>query len=345
MVERNPAGRPTSTAAVVGATPPIQTPQVLPPSSRLVRRLLPLVSLPLAAIAAGCDRLKEEFLGVSAADARYEADTLLLRGQPPILFRVVPAGSDGARVFPIAAGTRDGVQMLRFSDRAWREFDRDVLRSGKTLPLVHQGRTAGELRIVRGMWDPPSRPLDDFPGCPIVIPGGIGLYQGTAEHEVGVLRPVAPVPGEVERANTAQALANIATLVAPTKGIKVHELAGYRRQVVTVPNRETGHEAVVAIYEDEAPRTDTTSRPVQFLVILDKSPYGYRPSFIFATRGAATDQPPWRLLDWVDLTGDGTPELVFGLALRDAVLSTVVVGYARGEWRELMRRGEGRCDF
>jgi hypothetical protein len=308
-------------------------------------RRLPILLLPLAALAAGCDRLKEEFLGISAADARYEADTLLLRGEPPILFRVVPTGNGGARVFPLAAGTRDGVQMLRFSDRAWREFDQAVLRNGKAVPLVHEGREAGALRIMRGMWDPPAQPLDSFPGCPIVIPAGIGLYQDSGDFEVGVLRPVPPVAGAVERANTTQALANVATLVAPAKGIKVQELPGYTRRVITVPNQSTGHEAVVAIYDDAAPRSDTTSRPVQFLVVLDKSPYGYRPSFTFATRGTAADEPPWRLLDWADLTGDGTPELIFGLRLREASLSTVVVGFARGEWRELMRRGEGRCDF
>lgn len=299
----------------------------------------------LAIAGSGCARLKDEFLGESAAEMRYEADTLLLKSEPPLLFRIVPTDNGGARVFPIAAGTGNGVQMLRLSDRAWREFDQAFFRSGKLLPLIHQGASAGDLRIVRGMWDPPSQPIDSFPGCAIVIPVAIGLYEKDASFEVAIARPGRPGTPR-QRANVDEALANVSTLIGPSQGVSVSELAEYRRRAFVVPNMVSQADAVVAIYDDtkEIP-PDKRRRPKQLVVVLERSPYGFRPSFIFATRGGPTDEPPWRLLDWGDLTGDGTPELIFGLDLPQARLSTIVVGYSAGEWRELMRRGEGRCDF
>ncbi len=309
-------------------------------------RPLPILLLVLAAVAStACERLKDELFGQSAAALRYEADTLLMKSEPPLLFRVVPTENGGARIFPIAAGTGSGVQMLRLSDRAWREFDVAYFRSGKSIPIVREGRRAGELRILRGMWDPTVQASEAFEGCAIVIPAAIGLYSGGDNGELAVIRPDSLVRG-VQPANVEQAIANINTLVAPSQGISMTELANYRRRAFSVPNRETGFESVVAIYDDPATLPpEKRTRPRQLIVVLDKSPYGYRPSFTFATKAGPTDEPAWRLLDWVDLTGDGTPELVFGLDMPEAKLSTIVVGYSAGEWRELMRRGEGRCDF
>jgi hypothetical protein len=299
----------------------------------------------LVAITTGCERLKNEFFGPSAAAIRYEADTLLLKSEPPMLFRVVPTGNGGARAFPIAVGTAGGVSMLRLSDRAWREFDAAYFRSGKSLSVVRDGKAAGELRLVRGMWDPATQPLDSFPGCAIVIPVAIGLYQGVEEGEVAFVRQGA-LGTAATRADVNAALANLSTLVAPSQGITVGELDKYRRRAFAVPNTTSGSEAVVAIYDDPVDTPpEQRKRPKQVIVVLEKSAFGYRPSFTRSTKAGPTDDPSWRLLDWGDLTGDGTPELIFGLDVPEARLSTVVLGYSAGEWRELMRRGEGRCDF
>jgi hypothetical protein len=309
------------------------------------RRLLPLALASLVAVTTGCERLKNEFFGPSAAEVRYEADTLLLKSEPPVLFRVVPTDNGGARAFPIAVGTGNGVTMLRLSDRAWREFDAAYFRSGKTLSVIRDGKASGELRLVRGMWDPAAQPLDSFPGCAIVIPVAIGLYQGVESGEVAFIRQGA-TGTPTNRANIDQALQNLATLVAPSQGITVGELGQYRRRAFAVPNMSTSSEAVVAIYDDPTDvAPESRKRPKQVIVVLEKSAFGYRPSFTRATKAGPTDEPAWRLLDWGDLTGDGTPEIVFGLDVPEARLSTVVLGFSAGEWREQMRRGEGRCDF
>lgn len=325
--------------AVYSLLPRHQTAVVIP------RLLLPLLVVSAMVAATGCERVKDEFFGASAAETRYEADTLLLKSEPPLLFRIVPTSNGGARAYAVAAGSANGVAMLRLSDRAWREFDAAFFRSGKILPLVREGRSDGELRLVRGMWDPPSQPLDDFPGCAIVIPAAVGIYPEGKSGEVAIARG-GTMGTPKERANLEQALQNIATLVGPAQGITVSDLATYRRRAFIVPNMANQAESVVAIYDDPAViPPEERKRPRQLVVILDRSAFGYRPSFTFATKAGPKDEPAWRLLDWGDLTGDGTPEIIFGIDMPGANLSTIVVGYSAGEWRELMRRGEGRCDF
>ncbi|MCU0649245.1 MAG: hypothetical protein MUF00_14700, partial [Gemmatimonadaceae bacterium] len=216
-----------------------------------VNRLAPLALLLAAVATTACERVKDELFGQSAAALRYEADTLLMKSEPPLLFRVVPTEQGGARVYPIAAGAANGVQMLRLSDRAWHEFDAALFRSGKSIPIMKSGVRAGELRILRGMWDPTVQATDSFPGCAIVIPAAIGLYSGGDNGELAVLRPP-PLATGIDRANIDQALANINTLVGPSQGISMTELALYRRQAFAVPNAEEKHESVVAIYDDPA---------------------------------------------------------------------------------------------
>jgi hypothetical protein len=317
--------------------------------------LLPATALAAAAIAlAACgDGGQPRLFGGDAGPTRWQRDSAFLDTRPALLFRVIPDAS-GALTIPIASLGPEGIQGLSLSAQGWRRLDREYMQAGLSLGVLRDGQVSDSMRMFRGMWQAGAAPLDSL-SCPVVVPVGRALKTGLASDPLGAFATNAPRPplanprvlpnDEVERA-----LANVGTLVAPSSGIPPGQLTRYNRRVTQVPTGINGSNTLVVEYNDPTPLPDSIpafgERPRQFIVVLDRGNFGVRPTYSFSTVGSSRSARKQVFLDYLDVDGDGVPELLFGLEDPGPFVSyTSVLRYENESWRETYRFNGNRCVF
>ncbi len=318
------------------------------PVARFARRRA-LVAAGLVAVSAlyGCDRVKEAIRSSDApvGDVVWQRDSTLLEAKPAILFRVVDFDKSRA-VVPIATIGTTGFRRVTMGGRGWRAFDLAYLTSGHTLSGIRDGRVAGEFTMTRGMWEAGTQ-LDSLPGCPMIIPAGLGNAASVSLAVSGPppkLNKTAPLSaGELQTA-----LARIPTLIAPSSGIGTSVLARYKREVYVLATGATLRPSILAIYNDPEQVSDTLSpmgeRPRQFIVLLDNGIYGYRPTYTYTTLGNSKSPPRMRFVDYVDVDADGKAEVFFGYQRNDVYESTAMLRYENEKWTEVLNQLL-RCQF
>lgn len=267
-------------------------------------------------VLAGCDQIKSR-LYPPPVDAGWQADSTFLAQSPTLLLRAVRTGG-GAQAVPIASvGTR-GVRALSLTGRGWRALDVQMLYAGRSFVPYRGSVPLSPVTSQRGMWEGP--PLDSVPGCRLLhpaaavpVPEGVDLFTSGATP----LRVSSNRLGDGEL----QAVLNVvATLVAPTAGVSLSQMAKYRRTVAVVGTGATASPTIVVSFEDPEELPDSATRlaerPRQLILVLDKGVYGYRPSLTLKDVTPARMAPRRRFLGALDADGDGKSELYFGLSER-----------------------------
>ncbi len=317
-------------------------------------RLGALLGLLLVAAACEDNAAMQRVLGREPVVSRWSRDSLLLEDKPEVLFRVL-ADPGGAYVVPLATVGKDGLRQLKMSARGWRQLDADYMRGGKMLTPHRGGRSESPVRMFRGMWQPGAPALDSL-NCPVVIPMGRSIVSTNDGNRM--LPPLATTgqrpplahSATLDQAGITRAMANVPTLVAPTKGIPPAQLSKYERRIHQVPTGINGGTTLIVEYNDRSPLPDSLKafgeRPRQLIVMLDKATYGYRSTFAFSTVGARTTPPRLEFLDYMDVDNDGVPEIFFGLQERElSPTFTVAYRFENDAWREVFRFTGNRCAF
>jgi hypothetical protein len=312
------------------------------------RRALTVLALAGSVSACGDRSAIRQLLGGDPAAARWTQDSLRLEAEPTLLFRVLPDGG-GAFVLPIATIGTEGIQRARFSSRGWQRVDADFLQAGRELLPLRAGRTDSALRMFRGMWQPGTGPLDSLP-CASPVPLARAMRtDGVPPFATNRPRPPLAHGLTLDPAGVAAALEPIGNLMAPSVGIPPGQLGRYERRVTLVPTGINGGTTLVVEYNDRTPPpTDPHAvgeRPRQYIVVLDKAVYSYRPSYTYSTLGGEQAPPKLRLLDFLDTDDDGVPELFFGLQEAErGPWFVAMLRYEQNAWREQFRYLGNRCD-
>jgi len=291
---------------------------------------------------AACDRQPISDGPPAGAEADWVRDSTLLAARPAVLLRVVRRNG-ATQVAPIATIGVDGARVMRMGDRGWRAFDLAYLQQGSQVHPTREGRALAPVRMTRGMWE--GAPLDTIAGCAVQVPfAAVPLPDGVELATVGAGPPTI-TSGTEGSGLSAAALAEVAEgvdkLVVPTTGIPLAELPRYRRRVQALRTTREGPPTVVISYRDPdgSPQTgpQVGQRPRQLIVVLDKSVYGYKPTYTFTDISATRADMPRRFLGGMDVNADGTAELFFGL--EDPLYPLVTFVLRRGEdsWSDWWR--------
>lgn len=291
-------------------------------------------------LVSGCDRLKAAVKGEKAVDPGdpvWRSDSTLLANKPEVLFRVIKHPK-GTSVAPIAIIGAKGFRRLTMGNRGWRAFDLNYLQEGNTLDALRGGRVDGTIRMTRGMWVTDAQ-LDSIPKCPTLVPAGLAEVPSGVTLAVTGGRPRLNPVSSLSAGELNSAISRIPTLIAPSVGISTSMLSRYQREVHVMNTGIYSQPSILVSYNDPEVVSDTLSplmqRPRQFIVILDKGVYGYRPSFTFTTLGNALTANRLTFLDYVDVDSDGKAELIFG-AMRNKLFDlTVVLRFESEAWREV----------
>ena len=318
------------------------------PSPRLSSRaaLLALLGASLG-LSTGCDRLKAAVGGGGSAYVDpWQADSTLLASSPALLFRVMDH-KRGLAVAPLATLGK-GFRRLRMTDRGWKAFDLNYLQEGHTLEVVRDGHTSGTLRMTRGFWTADGQ-LDTIPRNNCKVPAGLGQAPPGTKLAVTGYRPKLNPTTPLSEAELSAALSKVPTLIAPSLGVAASMLGRYQREVHVMNTGVTGRPTIFIRYNDpeEAPDSVqlTGQRPRQLIIILDKSTYGYRPSYLFGTVGVIPDARRQSYLDYLDIDNDGKAEILLSAQQTQLgfTFDVVVALRAEGEIWKPFWEAASRC--
>ena len=333
------------------------TPKLRPASSTLKRSLRRSTAGGRAVIgalvvcilgASGCDRIRDTLRPPGGGgDPRWTGDSTLLASKPEILFRVRRLNGN-ERIVPIATLGSHGFRPLYFSSRGWRAFDLEYLQKGSRLTTYRAGHASGSAEMLRGMWEPPSAPLDTHSTCGSVVPVAKAVMgNGVTLLTSGTRPPLKPVRA-LAASELQAALGTVPTLIAPASGISGARLLKFKREVYVVNSATSSSPTIVIVYNDPALLADSVApiaeRPRHLVVVLDRGVYGYRPTFTYASAGNRKSLPRYHFIDYLDVDDDGRAELFFGMTdPRVPPLYTVVLRFENEAWRELLRYDGNPC--
>lgn len=308
------------------------------------RSLRPLL-LPLLAAVSGisaCDKVKAAIRPPAGADGRWQGDSTLLASNPEFLFRVKRVGND-TRIVPLTTVGAQGFRPVYFGNRGWRAFDLQFMQKGSKLTAYHNGRPAEKVEMTRGMWEPPTDPLDTIAGCAVIVPTAranvgrdVSLLTSSGRSAIRAGRSLSD--GELQAA-----LRTVTQLIAPTAGVSGTMISRYKREVYVVQSGVSDWPSIVVIFDDPEAVPDSINplgqRPRELIVILDRGRYGYRQSYSYSTVGVGNRKSLPRLvfLDYLDVDNDGRAELFFGLRNPPSpanAMYTFVLHFENDAWRK-----------
>lgn len=269
-----------------------------------------------------------------------------LSGKPTALFLIFGDKGD-PRVLPVATLAGGKVVPIQLDAAGWRVFDGMYFREGTRLPVYRDGHTTSDAVVRRGMWEGKDA-LYKLPGCQALRPLAAATVQGAESAQMPVMLELlgtsAPLAVAPKRADVMPADADSARALADR---------GAQHAGLTKAQRGELDLNVKAI------ATGATARPTLLVSWMERNGgAGGKPRHIFLLGDAgatgsystsysyvATDSSPEfrRLLDHVDLTGDGVDEVVLEGWRNAGDSFLVVLGYQNGKWRELARSGTSWC--
>lgn len=286
--------------------------------------------------AAGCDKRAQ-------GEAPVQLQTSLA-GKPTALFLLFGDRED-PRLLPVATIGHGHVTPITLDPAGWRKFDQLYFRAGAEMPIYRNGLSIGNAVVRRGMWEG-NEPLYKLPGChalrPLAAATLSALPDGMATLELlgtSDAMPAAPDRPSIPpfALDTARALA---TRVAQREGLTAIARSELQLTVDAVSTGVSAKPTLVASYMEKG--AGAGLHPRHLFMLADSAGLGaYAPSYVHT----ANDSTPEfrRLIDHVDISGDGVDEIVLEGWRTGGDTYLLVMKYANGKWREIARGANNWC--
>ncbi len=301
------------------------------------------IMLGIVVAAAGCDKAPESAPAAATRGAGLPADA-------QILFQV--SGERAApRLVPIASVDNGTLAGIELDSAGWAQFDAQYFAPGTTYPVLRGGRVTGHVTVTRGMWSE-GTPTYTLPGCRLALPAATVSLEdpGAGAFAVELL---ATTPGIIAIPEPALQLADsVVRVLAYQAGVTVgrevelddESLQRLEFSAASVDTRVTGRPSIIASFLDPTGGDEGRGRgqTAMVLAIADDTGSGYQPTYRFARNGDAAGAEFRRVVDAIDLGGDGVAELVLESWQYAGQVTPVVLAWRQNGWREVFR---GRSDW
>jgi hypothetical protein len=288
-------------------------------------------------LAVGCNKRAE-------ADEKTSAKNTSLAGKPRTLMFIFGDRSD-PRVLPLAMLVNGEIKQIALDSNGWHNFDHIYFPAGATLTAYVGGTSIGNAVIRRGMWDG-TAPLYKLPNCRSLRPLAAATVDSApanvmiellATSDPMAVEPPRPkqVPADID---TARALA---TRVAQHEGLTNAARSELDEVLSSFYTGVTPHPTVVGSYLERG--SGLNGKPRHVFVIGDyvEDAKGYVQSFAHVPHADAREYR--RLIDHLDLTGDGVDEIVLEGWHTGGDSYLVFLQYHGGHWREVARSATSWC--
>lgn len=296
-------------------------------------------------LAAACDK--------QAETPRVESSTAAtdLSGSPTILFSVF-GPRETPKLAPLALIAADGLKPLELDDDGWRALDSAYFAAGKSYSIYRNGVDLGPIEIVRGMWPADSAPLYEVRGCSSVVPQALGRFQAnnSFEETVELVATSVPIPQKQDTrpfpANPEAQGQTLASAVAAASGIGPEDLSGldYHARWLRTGVGANGRTLLASYIDPNAGDLGPGAGNTAVLVLLaEDSATTFNTSYQHAKSGESRTVEFRRLLNHLDLDGDGKSELVMEVWKYAEIPSLVVLKHDGARWNETYRMSLEWC--
>jgi hypothetical protein len=302
--------------------------------------------LSILALAAGCDKAKQD-----AADDKPPPPSFDVATKPPLVFQAF-GNLDSTRLVPIAAIIDGSVRPIILPGPDWRRLDSAYFQPGTKYPVYRDGQPAGTVTVSRRMWEPDSEPLYELPGCREVRPMAAVTLTTTVALDpafeflsLSTALGSAPVQAQAPR-NLDDAVRAVALLALRSEGLDTADIdtASFSARAIHMAG---GSRATLVASQVDANAGDTgpgAGHTTHFLVLGDDADgKGYQVSYKHLESGEARSVEFQRLLDHLDLTGDGTDEVFVESWRYASTNDLLVLTRTNGKWRETLRVPQNWC--
>lgn len=313
-----------------------------------MRRSVLIVSI--LAVTAGCDKAKES----SEQDLPPSFDVAT---RPALVFQAF-GSRDSTRLVPIAAIIDGQVKPINLPSADWRRLDSLYFQAGTAYTVYRDGQPAGTVTVTRRMWERDSEPLYSLPGCRDARPmAAVALTSSMALDPVFEFlslsspRPSAPtlapavpsVPGSLDLTAEVRKLA-VTALQAEQLDVADLDTAGFSARAIHVL---AGAPPTLVASQIDANAGDAgpgAGHTTHFLVLGDDPDgKGYQVTYRHLESGEAKSVEFQRLLDHLDITGDGTNEVFVESWRYGSDNDLVVLARSNGKWHEMLRVRQQWC--
>ena len=285
--------------------------------------------------AAGCDK---------QAPATPRAKLSSLEGKPTTLFLLFGDRSD-PRLLPIGTVAAGKIAPLTLDSVGWHSFDRTYFAPGSAVSIYRDGLAAPQGSIRRGMWTDPD-PLYKLPGCRSLRPlGAVSMPAAdqSASPSVEMLASSAPFPAPPIRSvpspedlDSAQAFAGRA---AQHAGLTKSSRDELELRVQALETGATSKPTLVVSFGEKGAGSGASGR--QLFALADFGVDGYASTY---SHLAADSAPEFRrVIDHLDITGDGMDEIVLEGWGERSESFLVVLQFTGGKWHEVARSTSSWC--
>jgi hypothetical protein len=300
------------------------------------------IMLGIVVAATGCDKTPPP---VAEAPAAFD-----LSARPEVVFQVF-GDRQQPRMVPVAAILDGALVPLDLDDADWRRFDSLYFAPGAAYPTVRAGRTTGTVTIARGMWSD-SSPTYTLPGCRSVLPAAV-VWLDDPGATAFVVEQFASSKGSAEFEGDAATLPRdsagaiarrLALEAGRAAGIDAASLDALVARAVTLPARRGAKPTIVATWVDSTGGDAGGGRgqTANLVLVADDTGAGYRSTYTAAYRGNADGAEARRYLGAMDVTGDGTAEIILEAWRYAGGAAPVFLAWRDSAWTEVFR---GRSDW
>ena len=265
-----------------------------------------------------------------------------LAGKPTVLFQLFGDPAD-ARLLPVATMGHGRVSPINLNGDGWRTFDKLYFKPGSRMTVYQDGVPMTTAVVERGMWSG-GTVLYKLPGCRVPRPMAAVKLDSVPE-EMTTLDLVAtsdPVP-DAKRAPLTGADQDSARALAERVAGRAALLPAARSEMdLSVRALHTGVSSMPTLLASfmEKP-TSVGLRPRQVFALADSALARFDITYYQAPRDSSPEFR--RLVDHVDLTGDGVDEIILEGWRPGSDTYPIVLKFVNGGWHELTRGSGTWC--
>jgi hypothetical protein len=288
--------------------------------------------------AVGCDKRAR-----NEAQAEPVQVQTSLAGKPTVLFLLFGDRTD-PRLLPVATMGHGRVTPITLDAQGWRTFDQLYFKPGAQMAIYRDGAPIGNAVVQRGMWGG-SAPLYKLPGChalrPLAAAKLDSIPDGLLSVElVGTSDPLPPTPARpaVTPADLDSARA-AAARAAQRTGLTSSAQDELDLSVSAFYTGVSSRPTLMATYMEKG--SGSGGRPRHVFALSDSSETGYASSYLHSPHDSVPEFR--RLIDHLDLTGDGVDEIILEGWKPGADSYLIVMRYLNGGWHELARGTSDWC--
>jgi len=313
-----------------------------------------LITFAILASATGCDKSqgKAEKVDAITPDGSPALD---LAANPQLLFQVF-GGKDDSQIIPLAAVVDGAIHPIGLTSAGWHALDRTFFAAGASYPIYRDDQTVGRATVLRGMWPADSAPLYTLPGCSALVPRAhvkLAFDQQRTDSTIEFVASSAPLAQHPPFKGTLASGSEVMKLghefghavgkKADMDAAELDALDFHARQIVT--GATDAPTLLVSFVDPNAGDLGGGLGHTSHLFVLaDRNAAGeYEPSYRHAASGDAKTVEFQRLVDHLDVNGDGIDEIILEAWHYGADNDLVVLSFRNAQWHEVLRVKQSWC--